>query len=327
LAAVLRIRKGSRGGGQSKRHTTSSLDQQMQVIQRLVKFARKPAREKLQSVQYHLAQADWYWKLHGSGGDKTAYIIGLFGTGRWYVTELVRQHIGERAKYFRFGIIRSHRVPTSIIYGGHATIKYVSRAQALPALTNRILETVRGGIADLIFVYRHPVDSLLTNWVLWRNYIREINTNATISRVYKNTEQLCVDLDQNFSEFKAFAEGDPAFFAGAPAKPLDIEDQTVPQSSRFLSFNEFVEETELFFQSATLVLRLEDFMIDPLKEFSKILTLMSVALDSSLRLSPPESKAYRYLSVREKVPRFGDFLDGLDAETRSRMERIGYSIG
>jgi hypothetical protein len=299
----------------------------MQVIHSLVKFARRPTREKLQSVQYHLSQADWYWKIHGSGGDKTVYIIGLFGTGRWYVTEMVRQHIGERAKYFRFGIIRSHGVPTSIVYGGHATIKYVSRAQALPALTNRIVETVRGGIADLIFVYRHPLDSLLTNWVFWRNFNREINTNATISQVYKNTEQLCADLDQNFSEFEAFAEGDPAFFAGASTKLADIEDQTVPQGARFLSFKEFVEESELFCQSATLVLRLEDFMIDPLREFSKILTLMSVDLDSSLRLSPPESKAYRYLSVREKVPRFRDFLNGLDAETRRRIERIGYSIG
>jgi hypothetical protein len=313
--------------GQSKGYTTSSLDQRMQVIDRLVKFARKPTREKLRSLQYHLSERDWYWKIHSPGGDKTAYVIGLFGTGRWYVTELVRQHIGERAKYFRFGIVRSHRVPTSMIYGGHATIKYVSRAQALPALTNRILETVRTGIADLIFVYRHPLDSLLTNWVLWRNYIRDVNMNATISQVYKNTEQLCADLDQNFSEFKAFVEGDPAFFAGGPAKPLDIEDQTVPKGSRFLSFKEFVEETELFFQSATLALRLEDFMIDPTKEFSKILTLMSVDLDlGGLRLSPPESKAYRYLSVREKLPRFGDFLNGLDAETRRRIERVGYSI-
>jgi len=313
---------------QSKHYTTSSLDPGTQVVQRLVKFACKPNREKLQSVLYHLSESDWYWKIHSPGGDRTVYIIGLFGTGRWYVTELVRQHIGERAKYFRFGIIRSHRVPTSMVYGGHATIKYVSRAQALPALTNRILETVRAGIADLIFVYRHPLDSLLTNWVFWRNYIREINPNATISQVYKNKEQLYVDLDQDFPEFQAFVEGDPGFFVGVPAKPANIEDQTVPPGSRFLSFKEFVEESELFFQSATLALRLEDFMIDPLKEFSKILTLMSVDLElDRLRLSPPESKAYRYLSVREKVPRFRDFLNGLDAEARRRIERIGYSIG
>lgn len=68
-------------------------------------------------------------------------------------------------------------------------------------------------------------------------------------------------------------------------------------------------------------------MIDPRKEFSKILTLMSVDLDlDRLHLSPPESKAYRYLSVREQVPRFAVFLDRLAAETRKRIEKVGYKI-
>lgn len=283
-----------------------------QALHRLVNFARVSTPEKLMAVQWHLSGTDWHWKTHSPGEDKTAYIIGLFGSGRGYVTELVRRHIGERACYIRYAIIRSHRVPTSLIYTGHATIKYVSRAQALPALTNRILETVRAGIADLIFIYRHPLDSLLSNWIYWRNYRDPISTHATISKVYKNTEEFCVELNQNFPEFIAFVEGD----------------QTGPRRSRFLSFKEFVEETELFFQSATLALRLEDFTIDPLTEFSKVLTLMSVDLDlGRLHLSPPESKPYRYLSVREKVPRFGDFLNRLDAETRRRIERIGYSIG
>jgi hypothetical protein len=56
---------------------------------------------------------------------------------------------------------------------------------------------------------------------------------------------------QNFFEFKAFAKGDPDFFSAIPGDPP------------FLSFPEFVEEIELFLQSATLTLRLEDFMIDP----------------------------------------------------------------
>jgi hypothetical protein len=304
------------------------LNQLIQLLRRLFNFVRKSSPEKLQSVQYHLSATDQYWKLHRAGRDKTVYIIGLFGTGRWYVTELIRQHIGHRAKYFRFGITRCHQVPTSLIYGGHATMKYPSRAQALPELTNRILETVRAGISDLIFIYRHPVDSLLTNWILWRNYIRDIDTNATISKIYGNIEQLSADLDQNFLEFMAFVKSDPTFFAGAPAKPLNTEDQTVPAGTLFLSFSQFVEESELFFQSATLALRLEDFMVDPLREFSKIVTLMSVDLDlSSVRLPPPESTAYRYLRVKEKVPRFREFLDGLDPETKRRIEAIGYSLG
>ena len=166
-----------------------------------------------------------------------------------------------------------------MIYSGHATIRHVSRVQALPAVTSRILEAVRSGFADLIFVYRHPLDSLLTNWVWWRTYIRDNMMISGISQVYKNTDDLCADLEQNFSEFKAFAEGDPDFFAAVPGP-------------RFLSFPEFVEETELYLQSATLTLRLEDFMIDPFKEFSKIVEVMSVDLDlSRLQCSPSENQA------------------------------------
>jgi hypothetical protein len=121
-------------------------------------------------------------------------------------------------------------------------------------------------------------------------------------------------LEQNFSEFNAFAEGDPDFFAGVPGP-------------RFLSFQEFIEETELHLQSATLALRLEDFMIDPFKEFSKIVKVMSVDLDlNRLSVASPRTKPYGYLTVKEKVPRFRSFIDGLNAETKGRIETIGYSL-
>jgi hypothetical protein len=230
-----------------------------------------------------------------------------------YVKELIQQNIGERAEYFWNGI-RFHPGPTSMIYWGHATMRYVCRGHALPAVTSRILEAVRSGIADLIFVNRHPLDSLLSNWVCMRSHIGN-SSRFNISKGYKNTDHLCADLEQNFLEFKAFAEGDPDFFpaVGGP---------------RFLSFPEFVEETELYLQSATLTLRLEDFMIDPSKEFSKIVEVMSADLDlSRLRVAPPRTKPYRYLAVKEKVPRFRDFINGLDAETKRRIEKIGYSLG
>jgi hypothetical protein len=259
-----------------------------------------------------LPELDWYWKIHSPGNDRTTYIIGLFGTGRLYLNQLVQLHIGERAKYFR-DTIRLHQGPTSMIYSGHATIRHVSRAQALPAITCRILEAVRAGFADLVFLYRHPLDSLVTNWVFWRTYLRD-KMGLYVALVYKSTDDLCADLEENFAEFESFAEGDPAFFAAAPGP-------------RFLSFPEFVEETELHLQSATLTLRLEDFTIDPSKEFSKIVKVMSVDLDlSRLHVAPPQPKPYRYLALKEKVPRFRDFINGLDTKTKGRIERIGYAL-
>ncbi len=245
-------------------------------------------------------------------GNRTAYIIGLFGTGRLYINALIRQNIGERAIYFR-DQIRLHPGPTSMIYSGHATMRNISRAQAPPAVMSSILEAVRSRFADLIFIYRHPLDSLLTNWIWWRTYIREHREISGISQVYKNTDDLCAELEKNFLEFKGFAEDSRDFFAavGGP---------------RFLSFPEFVEETELHLQSAPHALRLEDFMIDPFKEFSKIVEVMSVDLDLSLlRVVRPRTKPYGYLAVQEKVSRFRDFINGLDVKTKKRIEKIGYS--
>jgi len=286
----------------------------MQILRRLLGFARKSTREKLQVIYRQLIERDWYWKVHSPGNDRTAYVIGLCGTGRMYIYELIKHNIGERAKYLR-GRIRIHPRPTSMIYCHHATIKHVSLGQSLPAVTSRILKAVSSGFADLIFINRHPLDSLLTNWIFWRTNIRDNSTISGISEVCKNTDDLCAELQQNFSEFKAFAEGDPDFFAAV-------------RGPRFLSFLEFVEETELYLQSATLTLRLEDFMIDPVKEFSKIVEVMSVDVDlSHLRVATPRTKPYGYLAVKEKVPRFRDFINDLDAETKRRIEKIGYNVG
>jgi hypothetical protein len=245
--------------------------------------------------------------------ERTTYILGLFGSGRRYVNELLLENLGERGKYFR-DTIRLHPGPTPMIYSGHATIKHPSRDQAAPAVMSGISAAIRCGYAHSIFIYRHPLDSLLTNWVWWRTYLRENEWVSGIFQVYKDTSELCSALDENFPEFLAFAHGDPVFFAAQPGP-------------RFLSFSEFVEETELHRQAATLALRFEDFICDPRREFSKVLELMSLNDDpSDWVVAPPKTKAYGYLTVKDQVPSFQQFIDGLDKETRQRMERIGYCV-
>jgi hypothetical protein len=296
--------------------STAWLRGQMQVVHKLIRFARKSPREQLQIAQetVHHNLVERGWTVPYLRNDRTAYVIGLLGSGRSYIAQLLVQNIGERANYLK-EYVRFHPGPTSMIYTGHATIRHVSRGQVLPGVTSRMLEAVRSGFADLIFVYRHPLDSLLTNWVWWRALNRDNITISGISQVYKNTDDLCADLERNFLEFKAFAESDPAFWATVRGR-------------RFLSFPEFIEETELYLSSSTLALRFEDFMIDPLKEFSKIVEVMSVDLDlSRLRVAPPRTKPYGYLAVKEKVPRFKNFIEGLNVETKRRIEKIGYDVG
>jgi hypothetical protein len=251
------------------------------------------------------------WKVPHQGNDRTAYIIGLFGSGRWYLNELIVVHFGRRAKYLRDSI-RLHPGPTSMIYSGHATLKYPSLFQAAPEESARIVEAVRSGIADSVFMYRHPLDSLLTNWLWWRTYLRQNRWISGISQIYQNTDELCTDLEANFDDFTAFAEGDPAFLGKA-------------SGPRFLSFAEYVEETDLHVQSATLALRLEDFMVDPTKEFLRMARTMSVEIRMNGRpIAPPRTKAYRWLAVKEGAPRFRGFVDELDVETKRRIAHVGY---
>jgi hypothetical protein len=249
----------------------------------------------------------------GLGNYRTTYIIGLFGSGRRYINQLLLQTLGERVKYFR-DTIHLHPGPTPMIYSGHATMKHVSRFQELPAVMSSILGAVGSGFADSIFIYRHPLDSLLTNWVWWRFFLHDNRAVSGISEVYRTVDGLCAELEENFCDFLAFAEGNPDFFAAAPGQ-------------RFLSFAEFVEETELHLQSAPLALRLEDCMSDPLKEFSKVAELISLDLNGKRSgIGPPRSEPYGYLVVRERVARFRSFIDRLDAETRGRIRRMGYGI-
>lgn len=283
----------------------------MHITRRLARFARRSPYDRAVTLRSYLGSFSWTVPRFGS--DRTAYVIGLFGSGRLYVNGLLLKNIGKRRKYFR-DLIRCHEGPTSMIYSGHATIKHVSRAQAPPEVTSQVLDGVKSGFADLIFVTRHPFDSLLTNWIWWRRYLQEDWWVSGISEVFKNNDEFSTELDRNFCEFEDFASGDPHFFRAAPAP-------------HFLSFAQFVEETELFLEVATLTLRLEDFMTDPVKEFSKIVQVMSVDLDGPLPLLPlPNTKPNRYLGVQADVPQFRKFIDRVDDQTKKRMEKIGYRI-
>jgi ABC-type Na+ transport system ATPase subunit NatA len=76
-----------------------------------------------------------------------------------------------------------------------------------------------------------------------------------------------------------------------------------------------------------LSLRFEDSVIDPFKEFTKITETPSVQLDRDrLGISPPEAKAYRHLTVKERVPRFREFVDRLEADTKRRIEKMDYRL-
>ena len=74
-------------------------------------------------------------------------------------------------------------------------------------------------------------------------------------------------------------------------------------------------------------MRLEEFMIDPSTEFARIVEMMSVDLDlSRLCVASPRTRPYGYLAVQDKVPRFRNFINELNEETKRRIEKIGYRL-
>jgi hypothetical protein len=308
----------------------------MRALSRLAKFARRSPYEHiwagrrmvLQQAQTIRARIRYGLPallgrpVSYNGRERTTYIVGLFGSGRWYLNELIVRHLRERAEYYFKDTmhLRAHPGPTALIYSGHATIKHVAWGQALPSVTARLSASLRTRHADLIFIYRHPLDSLLSNWVWVREYTRRKSFEVRgITAAYRSTEDLCAALEQNFAEFRAFAEGDPAFSASLP--------RLRHMGQEFLSFRQFVEETALFIEYATLSLRFEDFMVDPHREFSRIAELMSADVDvSSLPVARPETRPYRYKTVAQKVPHFRRYIDELDALTRTRIEKLGYEL-
>ena len=320
----------------------------MRIVQKIVGFGRKYSRQQLKNmraiISNHSAhyivkrkgEEKWvenrtvvsingireslaepirtgHWKATRLGNDRTAYVIGLYGTGRWYLSGLMQHALGERAKYIRHWI-RFHRGPTSMISSAIPNEICFSR----PEVAGRYQPHFgRCQLGFRRFDFRLPSSSrfVVDKLDLAADIHHEKRMGLSITENYKSADDLCADLEQDFGGFDAFARGDPDFY-GALRGP------------RFLSFSEFVEETELFTQPATLALRLEDFMIDPQKEFSKIAGVMSAHLDADhLILFPPRTIPYRYLVVREKVPRFSNFINDLSAETKKRIEKLGYDLG
>ncbi len=254
------------------------------------------------------------WDVEYQGEDRTTYIIGLFGSGRWYLNALLLQHMAERSQYFT-DAIRCHPGPTPMIYSGHATLRHPSRAQERPELMQHVLHSARCGFADVIFIYRHPLDSLLTNWVWWRNFLRDRRMITGIAQIYPDDTALCADLEQDFASFKAFADGDPGFFSASPGPP-------------FLSFSQFVEETSLFIRAASLSVRLEEFSVDAPGQFLRVAHTMSAEVDlECTQVSPPRSQPYRHRCIAERVARFRDYIEHIDPQSRALIEAMGYDCG
>jgi hypothetical protein len=255
--------------------------------------------------------AKWRFWRNSRGRTPTVYIVGLFGTGRTYINAIIETHFYERASDFRDGL-EHESTPTSMIYSGHMTLKYSSSEQQPPDFGNRIVESVRSGAGRLILIYRHPLDSLLANWVWWRSFLLGRDLGASISSSFQSLEQLAEFIDREWSSLEAFALGDASFYGSS--------------GYRFLSFSEFVEESVLLFDQASLRLRFEELKVNPYKAFVRLVDVISpeMRVSPSLHIQRPNAKPGAYLFVMKTVPRFEAFVNRLSPETKLRMAKLGY---
>ena len=308
----------------------------MAFFRRVLKFARKPPRAQIAILRVYIAILQPYAsdraqafvalarhklaRLNPFRGKvsstSTIYVVGLFGSGRMYLGDVIRNHIGERAVHYRDDL-QHESTPTSMIYCGHMTLKHVATGLNPPELASRIVESVRSGAGRMIFIYRHPLDSLLTNWVWWRSNLRAGATGpehgAFISSSFKSLDGLCEIVEREWASFEAFAMGDPVFFADVPG-------------ACFLSFAEFVEESVLLFEQATLRLPFEAFVTNPYAAFVKVVDVISpeMRLSCSLHIGRPQSKPGTHLVVMKQVPRFREFVNSISPETKRLMSKLGY---
>ena len=301
----------------------------MALLTRALTFARKPLRIQIAFLRASVIDRPQAFvtsarhRLTGSNpasgnvrSASTIYIVGLFGSGRMYLGDVICDHIGERAHDFR-DELRYESTPTSMIYSGHMTLRYVSTGFNPPEFGNRIVASVRSGAGKMIFIYRHPLDSLLTNWVWWRSHVRagagRQEQGAVISNSFRSLNALCETVEREWASFEAFAMGDPAFFAELPG-------------ARFLSFAEYVEESVLLFEQATLPLQLEGFTTNPYAAFLRVIDVISpgTRLNCTMYIRRPESKPGTHLFVMKNVPRFNEFVNRISPETRRLMLKLGY---
>jgi hypothetical protein len=305
------------------------VDGLMALLTRALTFARKPLRIQIAFLRASVIDRPQAFvtlarhRLTGSNpasgnvrSASTIYIVGLFGSGRMYLGDVICDHIGERAHDFR-DELRYESTPTSMIYSGHMTLRYVSTGFNPPEFGNRIVASVRSGAGKMIFIYRHPLDSLLTNWVWWRSYVRATaggpEPGGFISNSFHRLDELCATIEREWASFEAFAMGDSAFFADLPG-------------ARFLSFAEFVEESVLLFEQATLRLPFEAFMTNPYAAFLKVIDVISpeMRLSYKMHIRRPRSHPGTHLFVMKNVPCFNEFVNSVNPETKRLMLKLGY---
>lgn len=251
-------------------------------------------------------------------GTRPTYLLGLYGTGRWYINQLIMRSAGAWSYYFqdRLGIQLDG---PPVIWSGHTTVqKPVVAGHAGSDYGQSILDLGRNGLANIVFLYRHPLDSAISNWVWWRTLLEQKRYIMGIGERYKTDDELFADLRANFYEFALFCTGSIDFMKlyGAPYPP-------------FFSLTDFVSETAYFLNCDFVhKFRFEDFLADPRAQFSRFMNIVDPSAQLSLEdlAEPKAAKKSKYVLAMEQVSEFKQLMDTLPRQLRADIRKMGYDL-
>jgi hypothetical protein len=251
---------------------------------------------------------------------KPTYIVGLYGTGRSYINSLIMNSGLDIAYYFRNGLYQYFgTVPA--IFSGHTNLIYEGGVfLEHPASFGRaLLDRAAARLINLIFIYRHPLESLLTNWVWFRHFHQFKKMTSGIEDVYKSKEDFHRDLNDNIYEFSLFCGGSKDFGRITAGKEVTLT---------FLSLLEFIDETEAFIGNPNVhCFRFEEFGSNAVGEVTRLISIMAPDLTPKFdNVTVPRSLPGRYESSKENSPSFRALMKTLPTEIAKRIIAMGYSV-
>lgn len=270
-------------------------------------------------------KAGWAWEVFveavkTSENIKPLVVIGLFGTGRTYFSNAFLNN-NVLAPLYQNGIDSCGMYANhSMICSGHATLKYESSFQVEPGKAfENLIRPLHDGFHNIVFVRRHPVDSLFSNWAWWRRFCDTgIPHGGAVKEVFGGNQGLIEDIRSNIPAFLKFmTEG------CVPSRQNDPAERSV-----FLSFEQMLDETLAWMDVPGVVpISFED-IHENLDALSDTMTnLLARRPWGALVLEPPRSSAFNYRQI------FNDHKDiqslvcaGIGRESSDKMARMGYCL-
>jgi hypothetical protein len=274
---------------------------------------------------HYWQKAGWAWEafveaVNASENIKPLVVIGLFGTGRTYFSNAFLSNPTLAPLYQEglasCGMYASH----SVICSGHATLKHESSFQMAPDQTGELLlRPLSDEFHCILFVKRHPVDSLFSNWAWWRRFCDTgIPHNGAVKEVFGGNRGLIEDIRSNLPAFLKFmAEGI------VPSRPNDPA-----EGNRFLSFEQMLDESLAWMEVPAVVsIRFEE-IHEHLDTVSDTITnLLSRRPWGSLVLELPVSTAFNYRQIFRDHPDIQSLVcAGIGRESSDKLLRMGYYL-